>query len=113
MPFWIELVISAFLLLGSLFALIGAIGLFRLPDFFTRLHAPTKATTLGVGGIIIASAIFFSVQKQGLSLHELLISLSLFTTAPVRAPMMSKAASQQGVPAIDKSRGKRWQDDGY
>jgi len=113
MPFWIELVISAFLLLGSLFALIGAIGLFRLPDFFTRLHAPTKATTLGVGGIIIASAIFFSVQKQGLSLHELLITLFLFITAPVSAHMLSKAALQQGLSAIDKTRGKRWQDDGY
>lgn len=113
MSFWIELIICAFLLLGSLFALIGAIGLYRLPDFFTRLHAPTKATTLGVGGIIIASAIFFAVQKQGLSLHELLITLFLFITAPVSAHMLSKAALQQGLPAIEKTRGKRWEDDGF
>ncbi len=51
MPLWLEVVISLFLLGGSLFALIGAIGLYRLPDFYTRLHGPTKATTLGVGGI--------------------------------------------------------------
>ncbi|KHL68518.1 Na+/H+ antiporter subunit G [Pseudomonas flexibilis] len=113
MPFWIELLICAFLLLGSLFALVGAIGLYRLPDFFTRLHAPTKATTLGVGGIIIASVIFFSVQKQGLSLHELLLTLFLFITAPVSAHMLSKAALQQGLPAMDKTRGRRWKDDGF
>lgn len=113
MPFWIELIICGFLLLGSTFALIGAIGLYRLPDFFTRLHAPTKATTLGVGGIIIASALFFSVQQQGLSLHELLITLFLFITAPVSAHMLSKAALQQRLPVIDKTGGKRWQDDGY
>ncbi|HTN30257.1 MAG TPA: Na+/H+ antiporter subunit G [Pseudomonas sp.] len=113
MSFWIELIICAFLLLGSLFALIGAIGLYRLPDFFTRLHAPTKATTLGVGGIIIASAIYFSVLKQQLSLHELLITLFLFITAPVSAHMLSKAALQQGLPAIEKTRGKRWEDDGF
>ena len=113
MPLWIELIICAFLLLGSLFALVGAVGLYRLPDFFTRLHAPTKATTLGVGGIIIASAIFFAVQKQGLSLHELLITLFLFITAPVSAHMLAKAALQQGLPVIGKTRGKRWEDDGF
>jgi multicomponent K+:H+ antiporter subunit G len=113
MPLWIELIISLCLVVGSLFALIGAIGLYRLPDFFTRLHGPTKATTLGVGGIILASAIFFSVQREGLSLHELLITLFLFITAPVSAHMLSKAALQQKLPVCEQTRGKRWEDDGY
>ncbi|MBD7978609.1 Na+/H+ antiporter subunit G [Serpens gallinarum] len=113
MSFWLELIICFFLILGSLFALVGAIGLYRLPDFFTRLHAPTKATTLGVGGIIIASAIFFSGQREGLSLHELLIALFLFITAPVSAHMLSKAALQQKLLVIQRTRGKRWEDDGY
>ena len=56
MAFWIEALVALFLLLGSVFALVGAIGLYRLPDFFMRLHGPTKATTLGVGGMVIASA---------------------------------------------------------
>ena len=54
---WIEALVALFLLLGSLFALVGAIGLYRLPDFFMRLHGPTKSTTLGVGGMVIASLI--------------------------------------------------------
>jgi len=104
--FWLELLICFFLLTGSLFALIGAIGLFRLPDFFTRLHGPTKATTLGVGGIIIGSAIFFSHHGEGLSLHELLITLFLFITAPVSAHMLAKAAMQPTLETPEPTRGK-------
>jgi multicomponent K+:H+ antiporter subunit G len=88
----IELLISLFLILGGGFALIGSIGLARLPDIFTRLHGPTKATTLGVGGILIASAIHFSTSGDGLSLHELLVTLFLFVTAPVSAYLVARAA---------------------
>lgn len=108
MPFWIELLVSACLIIGSIFALIGAIGLYRLPDFYTRLHGPTKATTLGVGGIIIASMIFFSSRNDGLSLHELLITMFLFITAPVSAHMLAKAAMQQKLSCVERTRGKPW-----
>jgi multicomponent K+:H+ antiporter subunit G len=89
-----EILTSLFLLIGAAFVLIGAIGLVRLPDFFTRLHAPTKATTLGVGGMLAASIIHFSTHgaSASLSLHELLITAFLFITAPVSAHLMSKAA---------------------
>ncbi|MGK9065217.1 Na+/H+ antiporter subunit G [Stutzerimonas chloritidismutans] len=108
MPFWIELLVCVFLLVGSAFALVGAIGLYRLPDFFTRLHGPTKATTLGVGGIVIGSMIFFSHQGEGLSFHEVLITLFLFLTAPVSAHVLAKAAMQQKLPITAKTRGKPW-----
>ena len=108
MPFWLELVVCAFLIIGSAFALVGAIGLYRLPDFFTRLHGPTKATTLGVGGIVIASTIFFSYRGDGLSLHEVLITLFLFLTAPVSAHVLAKAAMQQKLPCTPRTRGKPW-----
>jgi multicomponent K+:H+ antiporter subunit G len=108
MPLWIEILVSLCLILGSLFILIGAIGLYRLPDFFTRLHGPTKATTLGVGGVILASMIFFSSQEPGLSVHELLITLFLFITAPVSAHMLSKAAMQKKVKLFERTRGQPW-----
>jgi multicomponent K+:H+ antiporter subunit G len=85
-----ELLVSAFLLVGSVFALVGAIGLARLPDFFMRLHAPTKATTLGVGGMLLASMTFFLARGEP-SVHELLITLFLFVTAPVSAYMLARA----------------------
>ncbi|MDD0844301.1 Na+/H+ antiporter subunit G [Pseudomonas sp. Gutcm_11s] len=108
MSLWLEILISALLLLGSGFVLIGAIGLYRLPDFFTRLHGPTKATTLGVGGLVVASLIFFSSGSQTLSSHELLISLFLFISAPVSAYMLAKAAVLQQLPLEPKTRGKPW-----
>jgi len=106
---WIEALVALFLLLGSLFALIGAIGLYRLPDFYTRLHGPTKATTLGVGGMVIASMIHFSVSEQSLSLHELLITLFLFITAPVSCHMLAKAALQQKLPIRPGTGRQPWE----
>ena len=88
---FVDLLAALFLLLGAAFALIGSIGLARLPDIFTRLHGPTKATTLGVGSILLGSILYFSA-RQGLSLHEVLVSLFLFMTAPVSAHLLSRAA---------------------
>jgi multicomponent K+:H+ antiporter subunit G len=109
MPIWLESIISFFLLAGAVFAFIGSFGLMRLPDFYLRLHGPAKATTLGVGGIIIGSVIFFSTQSDGLSLHELLIALFLFITAPVSAHIVAKAALHLKLEAVEKTKGKPWQ----
>jgi len=87
----LDIIISIFLVLGAGFALVGSIGLLRLPDFYTRLHGPTKATTLGLGGLLIASMIYFS-SRGDVSLHELLVTLFLFMTAPVSAHLLAKAA---------------------
>ena len=89
---YLEYVLALFILIGSVFTLIGSIGLFKLPDFYMRLHGPTKASTLGVGAILIVSAIYFSVSGDGLSLHEILVTLFLFITAPIGAHLMAKAA---------------------
>ncbi len=109
MSLWLEILVSLFLLLGSGFVLVGAIGLHRLPDFFTRLHGPTKATTLGIGGMVVASLLVFSFGVKGFSLHELLISLFLFISAPVSAYMLAKAAVLQQLPLDPKTRGKPWE----
>ena len=90
----IDVLTAALILLGAAFALIGSVGLARLPDIFTRLHGPTKATTLGVGSILLGSILFFSA-RQGLSLHEVLVSLFLFLTAPVSAYLIARAALQR------------------
>lgn len=94
----IEGLVSLFLLIGAAFALIGAIGLASLPDFFTRLHGPTKATTLGVGGMLVASMIHFTSQGK-LSVHEILIIAFLFITAPISAHLMMKAGLHLKLPA--------------
>jgi multicomponent K+:H+ antiporter subunit G len=88
----IEFLISVLIVIGAAFTFIGSLGLVRLRDFYTRLHGPTKATTLGVGSLLIASAVFFSHRDPGLSLHEVLVTLFLFITAPVGAHLMARAA---------------------
>lgn len=92
LPLWLDLVLSALVLIGGAFALIGAWGLAKLSDFLKRVHGPTKATTLGVGCVLIASALWFTARGDEPSLHELLITLFLFLTAPVSAHMMVQAA---------------------
>jgi multicomponent K+:H+ antiporter subunit G len=91
LPLWADLALCTLLVAGAAFALIGAWGLAHLSDFFKRLHGPTKTVTLGVGCVLIASALWFALQGKA-SLHELLITLFLFMTAPVSANLMMKAA---------------------
>ncbi|MEX3815227.1 Na+/H+ antiporter subunit G [Paraburkholderia sp. BR13439] len=106
METFVEAIVCLLLLVGSLFTLIGAVGLARLPDFFMRLHGPTKSTTLGVGGIVLASVVYFSAHNNFASLHELLIPAFLFLTAPISAHMLAKAGTQQGVPLWRATRGR-------
>ena len=87
-----DILLSLLILTGALFTFVGSLGLARLRDFYTRLHGPTKATTLGVGCLLIASALFFSTRGEGVSLHEVLVTLFLFITAPVSAHLLAKAA---------------------
>ncbi len=86
-----EAAVAALIILGGVFSLVGSWGLAKLPSLMTRLHGPTKATTLGVGGALIASMIYFPVFHDRISAHELLITLFLFLTAPVSANMIAKA----------------------
>lgn len=96
----VELLISLLVVLGGAFVFIGSLALVRMRDFYTRLHGPTKATTLGVGSLLIASAVFFSHRSPGLSLHEILVTVFLFITAPVGAHLMAKAALHMRVESI-------------
>lgn len=91
MTFVLELVVSVLIVLGGIFALVGSIGMVKLPDLLTRLHAPTKATTLGVGGALAASMVFFAGFEGNLSIHEVLITAFLFLTAPISAHFIAKA----------------------
>ncbi len=98
LPFWAEVLASALLVTGGVFALVGSIGMLRFRDFFMRLHAPTKASTLGVGGMLLASIVVHGARGQ-FGWHELLITLFVFVTAPVSANLMAKAAMHLRVPS--------------
>jgi multicomponent K+:H+ antiporter subunit G len=106
MEFWIEIVVSVFLVVGAIFVFIGSLGLAKLPDFYTRLHGPTKATTLGMSCLLIASMVLTTYQQGYLSLHELLITLFLLITAPVTAHMLAKTAFHHKLEILDKTSDK-------
>jgi multicomponent K+:H+ antiporter subunit G len=103
----LDILLSLLILAGAVFTFIGSLGLARLPDFYTRLHAPTKATTLGVGSLLIASSLYFSNQGDGISLHEILVTLFLFITAPVSAHLLGKAGLHQNLPSVGEKETER------
>ncbi|MGR3616459.1 MAG: Na+/H+ antiporter subunit G [Paracoccaceae bacterium] len=84
-----EFLIAAGLIVSGIFGIVGSYGLIKLNDPMSRLHAPTKATTLGVGGALIAS-MAHAIAGDHPSLHELLITLFLFITAPITANFIAK-----------------------
>lgn len=86
----VEITIAALILIGAAFVLIGSWGLVRLPSTMERLHGPTKATTLGLGALLVASILYFQARLGVWTVHELLISLFLFITAPISANMIAK-----------------------
>jgi multicomponent K+:H+ antiporter subunit G len=96
--FLIELVVALLILAGSFFLLVGSYGLAKLPTLMQRLHAPTKATTLGVGGLLLASMVYFGAVAGRFSFHELLITVFLFLTAPITAHMLAKAHILRDAP---------------
>ncbi len=101
-----EWIISILLLIGGSFVLVGSIGLVKMPDFFMRLHGPTKATTLGMASLLTAAMVFFSTTQAGLSVKEILISLFLVLTAPISGYMMIKSAIHHKLESIDRTKGK-------
>ena len=89
LPLIPEIIISALLIVGGFFTLVGSIGLIKLDNCMSRLHAPTKASTLGVGSLLMAAMIYSFVSGTG-SLHEILVMAFLFVTAPITGNFIAK-----------------------
>lgn len=92
LPLWAALLVSFFLIAGALITLIGSIGLWRLPDFYARLHAPSLGATLGTGSILVGSMICFSVLQSRPLVHEVLIALFVTITTPVTLMLLASAS---------------------
>jgi multicomponent Na+:H+ antiporter subunit G len=96
-----EIIAGILILIGSAFCLVAALGIVRLPDTLTRMHAATKAGTLGAGLLIIGGAIFF--QELGVSLRAVTIIALVVLTAPVAAHLIGRASYESGVPLSDRT----------
>jgi len=91
----IDILTSLLLLLGSFLCLMAALGVVRLPDALTRMHAATKAGTLGVGLLVVAEAV--SYRDLGISLRAATIIFLLLLTTPVAAHLIGRASYLSGV----------------
>jgi multicomponent Na+:H+ antiporter subunit G len=91
----IDALTSIILVVGSLFCLLAGVGMLRLPDTLTRMHAATKAGTLGAGLILIAEAVFY--RDTGITLRALAAIVFLLLTAPVAAHLIGRAAYHSGI----------------
>ncbi|AXF54646.1 monovalent cation/H(+) antiporter subunit G [Salicibibacter kimchii] len=92
----IEILISLFVLSGSLLSLIGSLGIIRLPDTYSRMHAATKSSTLGVILLILGTFTYF-LAEGNFSLQLLITIIFVFLTAPVAAMIISRSAHRNGV----------------
>lgn len=89
--------VTLFIAIGIFFLLVGTIGLIRLPDVYNRMHATSKATTLGAASLFLAGAIYFAPAPGGAALTSLVGIVFLFITAPTGAHVISQAAERMGI----------------
>ena len=87
-----EAIVAGLLVFSGCIVLTAALGLWRLQDFFTRMHAPALASTLAAWMVTVASIVHFSVHESGVSLHVWLVILVLCITAPVTTMVLARAA---------------------
>ena len=98
---WLAVICAILAALGGLLMLIAAVGLLRMPDLLTRMHASSKAATLGAALILLAVGLWFG--EAAIGVRVVLIVLFLLVTAPVAAHAISRAAYRQGVPLADET----------
>ncbi len=104
-PWW-ELTIAACLLAGGFFLFVAGLGILRLPDVLIRMHASTKAGTLGVGLVFGAAALYFRNTAET-AIAGLTI-LFMLVTAPVAAHAIARAAYRMSVPLSDRTHLDEW-----
>lgn len=105
LPVIVAVAVAFFLLTGAVLTLIGTIGFLRLPTFYERLHAPTLGTSWGIGGVMLASMLYFTFASSRLVIHEILIGIFVTVTTPITFMLLSRAAlhrdraeGNEGVP---------------
>jgi multicomponent K+:H+ antiporter subunit G len=104
LPWWVALPAGLLLMVGGLLAVIGALGLLRLPDFFARIHPPAMGSTLGTGCVLVASMLASSALLHRPVVHELLITLFVVLTAPVTSMILMRAAVSRAQARADAPR---------
>jgi len=104
LPLWADVLVSLLVVFGALMALIGSIGLVKLPNFYARLHAPTLGATLGCACLAAATIVYFSLSASRLIGPAILISIFLIITAPLSAMLLIKVGLYRARRAGQRGR---------
>ncbi len=86
---------------GVLFILIASIGIVRMPDFYLRLSVTVKASTLGVGFVLLSTVLYFG--DLAVATKALAIVFFLFLTSPISAQLLGRISYFSGIPLWKKS----------
>ncbi len=103
---WPDLIVAACLLAGGFFLFVAGLGILRLPDVLIRMHASTKAGTLGVGLVFGAAALYFRNTAE--TAIAVLTVVFLLVTAPVAAHAIARAAYRMNVRLSDRTHIDEW-----
>jgi len=97
----VDAVVALLLLLSGGLVVSGALGLWRLPSLFLRLHAPAVASTLGVWAVALASVVYFTADAGRLTVHVWVVAILLSITTPVTTVLLARAALFRGRQAAE------------
>ena len=98
-----EVIAAVLILIGAFFSLLSAVGLLRLPDVYTRSHAASKSTTLGVLCTLVGTLLYFLITDGYFSIRLLLGIFFVFLTAPVSAHLICRSAYRSNVQLAEES----------
>lgn len=96
----LEIVTLAITLVGVFFVVVSSVGLVRLPDLYTRVHAGGKSGTLGIIGVLLGAGVFFITDLR-IVVKMLILIAFFFLTGPVAAHMLDRAALLSGVKPME------------
>lgn len=110
MSLFMEILISVLILAGSGFALIAALGVLRMPDFYMRMHAATKAGAFGALLLLLAAALYFGTLRAVLT--SIAVIVFFYVTTPVAAQTLAESAYRRGIKLWDRSLVDRLKESG-
>ncbi|MFS8525328.1 MAG: monovalent cation/H(+) antiporter subunit G [Limnochordales bacterium] len=93
----ISAIVSIFLIIGVILSIVAAVGLHRLKDPYTRLHATSAINSFGLISILVASVFYFVEESAVTSLRQLLAVFFIFITVPAGTHILSRAAIVRDV----------------
>ncbi len=102
----IDVLIAIALISGSFFIFLSSLGILRFPDLFIRMHAAAKASSFGLGLMLLGTVLYF--RDWFVTLEAFLIILFVFLTAPIASHAISRAAYCMHVKLWDKTLIDEW-----